>query len=50
MYRAVLHGPGGFRKAVALKVHSGSGELRREARIGGLLRPSPVTTSEATSC
>lgn len=39
MYQAVLQGPGGFRKAVALKVlHTGASELRREARIGGLLR------------
>ena len=39
VHEAVLCGPGGFRKSVALKIlHSGAGELRREARIGGLLR------------
>ena len=39
MHAATLHGPGGFERRVALKVlHHGSEELRREARIGGLLR------------
>ena len=39
VYDAVLHGPGDFTRAVALKVlHTGSEELRREARLGGLLR------------
>ena len=39
VYQAELCGPGGFRKPVALKVlHTGADELRREARIGGLLR------------
>ena len=39
VYRATLHGPGGLEKAVALKMlYSGSEALRREARIGGLLR------------
>ncbi len=34
-----MHGPGGLRRDVALKVlRSGSGALWREARIGGLLR------------
>ncbi|MEZ4321745.1 MAG: protein kinase [Myxococcota bacterium] len=37
VYEAILEGPAGFRKRVALKVlHDGDG-LRREARIGGLL-------------
>jgi predicted ATPase/Tfp pilus assembly protein PilF len=37
--RATLIGPAGLRREVALKVlHSGSAGLRREARIGGLLR------------
>ncbi len=39
VYEAVLHGPRGFTKPVALKVlHRGHESLRREARIGGLLR------------
>ena len=39
VHRALLSGPGGFSRPVALKVlHEESGELRREARIGGLLR------------
>ena len=39
VYRATLHGPGGLTKPVALKVlHKGHEALRREARIGGLLR------------
>lgn len=39
VYEAVLVGPGGFRKPVALKVlHRGAPSLRREARLGGLLR------------
>jgi tetratricopeptide (TPR) repeat protein len=39
VYDAVLQGPGGIDKPVALKVlHQGSEALRREARIGGLLR------------
>ncbi len=39
VYKAVLHGPCGFTKPVALKVlHHGHESLRREARIGGLLR------------
>ncbi|MCP4845415.1 MAG: serine/threonine-protein kinase PknK, partial [Actinomycetia bacterium] len=39
VYEAVLHGPRGFTKPVALKVlHHGHESLRREARIGGLLR------------
>ncbi len=39
VYEAVLHGPRGLTKAVALKVlHGGSESLRHEARIGGLLR------------
>lgn len=39
VYEGVLHGPGGFRMPVAVKVlHEGGELLRREARIGGLLR------------
>lgn len=39
VHRAVLRGPGGLRKPVALKVlRQGASALRREARIGGLLR------------
>jgi hypothetical protein len=39
VHAAVLVGPGGFRKPVALKIlHRGAESLRREARIGGLLR------------
>ena len=39
VYEANLVGPGGVHKPVALKVlHAGRGALRREARIGGLLR------------
>ena len=39
VYEALLHGPGGFTKPVAIKVlHDGHEALRREARIGGLLR------------
>ncbi|TNE87941.1 MAG: tetratricopeptide repeat protein [Deltaproteobacteria bacterium] len=39
VHRATLVGPGGFRKPVALKVlHKKDASLRREARIGGLLR------------
>lgn len=35
---AVLHGPGGLRKRVALKLLAGGDGLRREASIAGLLR------------
>ncbi len=39
VYEAVLHGPGGFRKPVALKLlDRAGGGLVREARLGGLLR------------
>jgi len=39
VYQGVMTGPGGFRRTVAIKVlHEGAGALRREARIGGLLR------------
>ena len=39
VYEAVLRGPAGFRKQVAVKVLHGGGEgLAREARLGGLLR------------
>lgn len=39
VYEAELIGPGGLRRPVALKVlHEGADSLRREARIGGLLR------------
>jgi len=39
VYEAVLNGPGTFTRRVALKVLKRQGEaLRREARIGGLLR------------
>lgn len=39
VHRAILRGPAGFRKDVAVKVLQGGGEgLRREARLGGLLR------------
>jgi tetratricopeptide (TPR) repeat protein len=38
VYEAVLTGPGGFRKPVALKRLTGPGDLPREARLGGLLR------------
>ncbi|TNE85978.1 MAG: tetratricopeptide repeat protein [Deltaproteobacteria bacterium] len=39
VFDAVLLGPGGFRKPVALKVlREGARGLRREARLGGLLR------------
>ena len=39
VYQGVMTGPGGFRRTVAVKVlHEGAGALRREARIGGLLR------------
>ena len=39
VYEAVLHGPAGFVKQVALKVLHEAGEgLVREARLGGLLR------------
>jgi predicted ATPase len=39
VYEAVLYGPGGLRRPVALKILREGGEaLRREARIGGLLR------------
>ncbi len=39
VHEAVLRGPGGFRKPVALKIlHTGAEELRREARLTGLLR------------
>ena len=41
VYEADLIGPGGFRKAVAIKVIGGSersSTLAREARLGGLLR------------
>ncbi len=39
VYEAELVGPGGYRKLVALKVlHDHTDALRREARLGGLLR------------
>jgi predicted ATPase len=39
VYRATLHGPGGLRLPVALKLLHDRGELlKREARLGGLLR------------
>jgi len=39
VYAATLHGPGGLRRPVALKVlHDRAASLQREARIGGLLR------------
>ncbi len=39
VYAAPLEGPGGFRMPAALKIlHDGHDDLRREARIGGLLR------------
>jgi len=39
VYEAVLHGPGGFAKSVALKLLSERGDaLVHEARLGGLLR------------
>jgi len=39
VHRATLNGPGDTRIPVALKIlHEGSEEIRREARIGGLLR------------
>ena len=44
VYEALLHGPAGFRKRVALKVlrkadrAQAEGGLAREARLGGLLR------------
>jgi predicted ATPase len=39
VHSAVLHGPAGFRKAVAVKVlHGGGAGVTREARLGGLLR------------
>lgn len=39
VYEAVLHGPAGFRKPVALKVlHDARLDLAREACLGGLLR------------
>jgi tetratricopeptide (TPR) repeat protein len=39
VYEAVLHGPDGLRRTVALKIlRDGAQALRREARLGGLLR------------
>jgi tetratricopeptide (TPR) repeat protein len=38
VYEAVLQGPGGFRRTVALKVLESGDALDREARIGGWLR------------
>jgi serine/threonine-protein kinase len=38
VHDAVLHGPGDLRKRVALKILERGDGLRREARIGGLLR------------
>ncbi|MCO4747256.1 MAG: tetratricopeptide repeat protein [Proteobacteria bacterium] len=39
VYEAILHGPGGLQKHVALKVlHHQGKTLTREARLGGLLR------------
>jgi predicted ATPase/Tfp pilus assembly protein PilF len=38
VYEAVTHGPAGSRRAVAVKIVAGGGSLRREARLGGLLR------------
>lgn len=38
VYEAVLHGPAGFSRPVALKVLEGRGSLTHEARLGGLLR------------
>lgn len=39
VFAATLHGPGNLRKSVALKLlHDGGDGLRREARLGGLLR------------
>jgi predicted ATPase/tetratricopeptide (TPR) repeat protein len=49
VYGAVLHGPAGFRKRVAVKVMSADGDIVREARLGALLdHPNVVRTYELT--